>query len=131
MRILVVEDEEAIRETIRLGLEHHVGFAVETATGEDDLDIARAAACDLVIMDMHLGAGRDGLDLIEEIASVNPHVRFLVISGRREVEVAARVVAANRTDRVIDTLMKPFELEQLFIAVNRALETAPESPPEP
>ncbi len=131
MRILVVEDEEAIRETIRLGLEHHVGFKVETASGAESLDVARAAACDLVIMDMHLGSDRDGLDLIEESAAVNPHVRFLVISGRREVELAARVGSANRTNRVIDTLMKPFELEQLFIAVNRALETAPESPPEP
>ena len=126
MRILVVDDEAGIRETIRMGLEAHVGFRVETAAGVEEIDPAIAAVCDLLIVDMHLGPEGDGLDLIEEIAAINPHARFLVISGRREVEIAARVVAASRVSRVVDTLRKPFDLEQLFIAVNRALEAAPE-----
>jgi CheY-like chemotaxis protein len=121
MRILVVEDEQEVREVIRLGLEGYTGFRVATSEGSADLDVVEAAAHDLVVMDMHLGAGRDGLDLIEDIASVNPRVRFLVISGRREMEVASRVVAASRADRVVDVLLKPFEMEQLFIAVDRAM----------
>jgi DNA-binding NtrC family response regulator len=78
-------------------------------------------------MDMHLGRGRDGLDLLEEIAGVNPLVKFLVISGRREVEVASRVVAASRTGLVSDVHIKPFTLEQLFIAVDRAVPTSGEA----
>jgi DNA-binding NtrC family response regulator len=75
------------------------------------------ATLDLVITDMNMGCGRDGLDPIEEVGDLNQDVRFLVISGRREVEVAA----AARADRVSDVPIKPFELERLFIAVDRAL----------
>jgi DNA-binding NtrC family response regulator len=130
MRILVVEDEPAIRETIRLGLEDHTGFLVETATGDGDVDPPRAASADLVVMDMHLGGPLDGLDLIEEISALNPRVRFLVISGRREVEIASRIIAASRTDRVVDVLLKPFSLEQLTIAVDRAIGLSPEREPK-
>jgi two-component system, OmpR family, response regulator len=123
MRILVVDDDEGIREMVCFGLEGYTGFQVRTAVGDGDVDVAAAAACDLVIMDMHLGTPEDGLDLIEQIAAINPHVRFLVMSGRKEIEVASRVVAASKATRVIDTLIKPFEMEQLFIAVDRALST--------
>jgi two-component system phosphate regulon response regulator PhoB len=118
-RLLVVEDDETIRETIRDSLELE-GFAVTACgNGRDALQsLQRAPLGDgyaLVVLDLML-PGLGGLDVCRQLRSANDHTPILVVSARD-----------SETDRVLglevgadDYLIKPFGMREL-VARCRAL----------
>lgn len=118
-RLLVVEDDETIRETIRDSLELE-GFTVTACgNGRDALQsLQRAPQGDgfaLVVLDLML-PGLGGLDLCRQLRSANDHTPILVVSARD-----------SETDRVLglevgadDYLIKPFGMREL-VARCRAL----------
>ena len=75
-RILVVEDEDAIRETLRYNLAREGYHVLEAATGPDALDVARAERPDLILLDVML-PGLSGLEvcrvLRQESSDADPH----------------------------------------------------------
>ena len=117
-RILVVEDEQHIRELIVLhvGLEGHT--AVEVGHGNDALAIARREAFDLLILDLML-PGLDGVTLCRAIRrdSRNAETPILMLTARRE-----------ESDKVLgldsgadDYLTKPFGVRELVARVRALL----------
>jgi DNA-binding NtrC family response regulator len=124
MRILVVEDEPAVREFIKEGLESYAGFDVDTAADETAVEMCRKSRYDLVIADMHLSDDLDALAVIREITAFDQHVRFIVMTGKKRLDVATKLVQAIKGNQVISFLFKPFDLEELYIAVTRAREQA-------
>lgn len=108
-RVLVVEDEEALRLLCRVNLEL-VGHTVSEA---GSLAEARAAIeaepPDVVLLDLHLG-GEDGLELLDEIEALDLPARVVLFSGTHEVGPELRA-------RVGGVLGKPFALESLNAAV--------------
>lgn len=125
MRILVVEDESGIREFLKEGLESYTGFTVDTIGDRSAVDMARAKAYDLVIADMHLAEDLDALEIIREITAFDDHVRFIVMTGKKRLDVATKLVQALKGNQVASFLFKPFDLEELYIAVNRVRDTLP------
>ena len=108
-RVLVVEDEEALRLLCRVNLEL-VGHRVTEA---GSLGAARAAleaeTPDVVLLDLHLGH-EDGLELLDEIEALDLASRVVLFSGTSEVGPELRA-------RVGGVLGKPFALESLNAAV--------------
>lgn len=81
LSILVVDDDDAIRETIRSLLDEE-GFTVATAaTGWEALDQVDLREFDLAVVDIHLHGDFDGIDLVQHARAQQPWLRSLFISG--------------------------------------------------
>ncbi len=79
-RILIVDDEHLVADTLSLIFEKH-GFVVQAAYSADEALVrARTFAPDLLLCDINMPA-RDGLDLIEDMDREQPACRVLVLTG--------------------------------------------------
>ncbi len=119
-KILVVEDEKEMAETVAhvLRSEHHV---VEVAlSGDDALDKLRVSQYDLLILDLNL-PGADGLEICKTIRHQKRPVSILMVTGRRTVEEKERGLDLGADDY----LTKPFHLKELQARVRALLRRTP------
>ena len=115
-KILVVDDDTAMRELMALALSKE-GYEVETAaTSTAALELITPDAFDLMVTDIYLGDGT-GLDLLERCHSICPAARVILVTAHGTVETAA---SARRLG-VFDYLAKPFEINALVERVRAAL----------
>jgi two-component system, NtrC family, response regulator AtoC len=115
--ILVVDDESLIRWSIKERLSA-VGFKVrEAGTAAEALDIAREGV-DLVLLDYRL-PDADGLTVLKRIKEADPDTVVLMLTGHGSVGVA---VAAMK-EGAFHYLVKPFDLDELTVLVEKGLET--------
>ena len=99
MRILVVEDERALCETIVRSL-RRLAYSVDPCyDGDTAIDLLGSERYDLVLLDLNL-PGADGMTVLRTLRQTDRETRVLILSARSEV-------AAN------DYLAKPFHLEEL------------------
>lgn len=131
MQILVVEDEPGIRDFLKEGLEAHSELEVDTVADRIAVDMAKAKSYDLVIADMHLAENLDALEIIRDITAFDKRVRFILITGKKRLDVATKLVQALKSNQVSSFLFKPFDLEELYIAVNRVRDEPPPLSSEP
>jgi len=116
-RILVVDDEEAIREVISTLLEAQ-GFCCATrANGRQGLDAFRKDNYDLVLSDIVMPE-MDGLKLLAELRLDDPDVPVIMVTAMHDISIALEAIRAGAYDYVL----KPFEKDQLYVSVRRALE---------
>jgi UDP-3-O-[3-hydroxymyristoyl] N-acetylglucosamine deacetylase len=115
--ILVVDDEEEIRNTLR-GVLADEGFDVlEASDGRRALELLEATAPPrLAIVDVWMPE-IDGIALVERMRSQAPRLPIIVISGHGTIETAVRVIRLG----AFDFLEKPFQLDALLNVVGRAL----------
>ena len=118
--ILVVDDEQDIRELVAGVLEDE-GYDSRCAANSDDaLEAIASRRPSLVLLDVWLhGSKLGGLELLDEIKRRDPSLPVLVISGHGNLDTA---VAAIRRGAA-DFIEKPFEAERLLLMVARATET--------
>lgn len=108
MRILIVEDETDLCDTIAEGLQID-GYAVDRCyNGEEAYELIDTEAYDLVVLDLNL-PGMDGIDILTEIRKQNTALKILILSARGSVsdKVLGLDTGAN------DYLAKPFDFEEL------------------
>src|SRR5437667_1580641 len=116
--ILVVDDEENIRHTLR-GVLADEGFEVlEAPDGGRRLELLKHVAPRLAIVDVWMPE-MDGIELVERMRNQAPGVPIIVISGHGTIETAVRVIRLG----AFDFLEKPFPLDALLSVVGRALGT--------
>lgn len=116
MRVLVVDDEPAVRESIGRGLRFE-GYQVEVACdGFGALDAMRARRPDLVVLDVMMPR-LDGLETCRRLRITGDRVPVLMLTARRSVgdRVAGLDAGAD------DYLVKPFALEELLARVRALL----------
>ena len=122
-RILVVDDDDAMREMMSLALAKE-GYRVErAASAADGIAALRETEYDLVIADIYLGDGT-GLDLVDAIEDRQTDTRTILVTARGSMETAAFA----RRHGVFDYLAKPFELDLLVNRVHAALATSTTEP---
>lgn len=106
--ILVVDDNRQLREMIRAGLEI-LGYRVTVAA---DVQEARRQlqerAHSLVLSDYEMPGG-SGLQLLDYVTEVYPHLPFIMLTAHREAELARRAISTG----AVDFLAKPFALSEL------------------
>lgn len=115
--ILIVDDEEGIRQSLSDILEDE-GYAILTAqSGEECLKILKESSPDLIILDIWL-PGIDGIETLQEIKSFAPDMPAVMISGHGNIELAVKSTKIG----AYDFLEKPLSLERVVLVVRRALE---------
>ena len=125
MRILIVEDDATLRETLQRGL-IDAGHAVDTAADGDEAAWAlQAARHDIVILDLGL-PGRDGLGVLRSARQAGHAAAVLILSARDAVEDRIAGLDAGADD----SLVKPFAFEEL-VARLRSLMRRRHGAPDP
>ena len=79
-RVLVVDDEAAIRESLRMILEYEGYECLQAPTGQDGVDLASRETPDCVFLDIKM-PGMDGLEALKQIKVAVEHLPVAVISG--------------------------------------------------
>ena len=116
-RLFVVDDEESVREGVRIALEP--GYRVRTfADGESAVEALKEETPDLILMDIGL-PGMSGIDAIRAVKDFRPEVQIVVITAYEDVQT---VVAAMKCG-AFDYVVKPLHAETLETTIGNALET--------
>jgi len=115
--ILIVDDEEGIRESLSDILIDEGHETAVAASGEEAIELLDTRVPDLVFLDIWL-PGMDGLDTLDKIKSRYPDVAVIMISGHGTIETAVKATSAG----AYDFIEKPLSLERVVLAANRALE---------
>jgi DNA-binding NtrC family response regulator len=114
VRILVVDDEEIVRESLS-GWLRKDGYSVESISdGRGAIDALRAGRAAIVLLDLKM-PGMDGLQVLEEARRLRPETVFVLMTAYATVDTA---VAAMKLG-AYDYLVKPFDPEELSVLVQR------------
>lgn len=112
MRILVVEDEHKIANSIKKGLEQEM-FAADVAyTGEDGYDFASSEEYDVIILDRLL-PGMDGIEICRRLREKQIHTPILLLTAKGQVNDKVEGLNAGADDY----LTKPFAFEELLARI--------------
>lgn len=115
-RVLIVDDEEGVRITTAAILERE-GYSVATARGgREALEISADGRFDIVLLDLRL-EDMDGLALLGAMQARQPQLVAIVITGYASIETAIDALRLG----VYDYLVKPCDVDDLKLAVGRAL----------
>ena len=115
-RILVVDDEATVCQSIKLALAVE-GYYIDTAaSGEEALRRGDLSGYDLILADMMM-PGTSGLDLLKGIQTKDPAARVVIITGYPTDKAASQSLRMG----AVDFLPKPFTPAELRAAVARAL----------
>ena len=118
--ILVVDDEAAIRYSVSKTLQR-VGYSVrEASNGEDALDIIRAEAFDVVLTDIRMPPGLDGVELVRRIKDTDPDTVVILMTAYPSLNTA---VEALRLGAHV-YLIKPSSSVDIRASVQRGIERA-------
>lgn len=119
--ILIVDDEADIRHLIKDILEDE-GFETRDAHDADTaLGAVDALPPSLIILDIWLqGSRMDGIEILKAVKRDNPDVPVVIISGHGNIEIAVAAIKQG----AYDFIEKPFNIDQLLVVVNRALEAS-------
>ena len=127
--VLVIDDEEAMRECISFFLEEY-GFAVTTReNGREGLELFRLNHFDLVVTDIMM-PNMDGLTVIREFLKINPATKIIAVSG---FDMSETLLYTAKQYGAVHTLKKPFARETLIntvrdvMANNTVVEELPEN----
>jgi two-component system, NtrC family, nitrogen regulation response regulator NtrX len=115
-RILIVDDEPRIRQSLK-GVFEDEGFTTEAvSTGEDCLKKVEQDSYDLILLDIWL-PGIDGIETLRKLREKSPHTHVIMISGHATIATA---VSATKLG-AYDFIEKPLSLEHILLTVRNAL----------
>jgi putative nucleotidyltransferase with HDIG domain len=115
--ILVVDDEEAIREVVSTMLETKGYNCTAVSNGRLAQEQVKKCTPDLVLSDMIMPE-MDGIKLLEWLRSYDPEVPVIMVTAIHDISTALEAIRRG----AYDYILKPFEKDQLFLGVGRALQ---------
>ena len=124
-KILVIDDEPEVRETIAMILESHGYQVVDAKDGDGGLEALGLESPDLIITDI-LMPGRDGLETIMEMRRRSPNAKIIAISGGGSRGIFDYLDAAQSFG-ACHTIVKPFGAVALLEQVQHCLAASPQT----
>src|SRR5438876_2441767 len=116
-RVLVIDDEAAIRDSLRMTLESEGHEVVGAATGPEGLALAERESPDLVLLDVKM-PGMDGLEVLDRLRGMNDGVPVVVISGHGTISTAVEATKKG----AFDFIEKPFASDRVLVSLRNALD---------
>jgi DNA-binding NtrC family response regulator len=117
-RVLVVDDEPGVRESLRLILKERAEVTL-AVSGEEALAQVAKEHYEVILLDI-LMPGCDGLEVLERIREISPFAQVIMVTATKTVKTAVRAMKLGAYDYVT----KPFDIDELMMIVDRAVETA-------
>lgn len=114
--ILIVDDEEGIRETLSEILEDEGYQVIMASTGEEAINIFQREIPDLVFLDIWL-PGMDGIEALRVIKNLKREVPVIMISGHGTIELVVKAMQMGARDFI----EKPLSLDRVVISAKNAL----------
>jgi DNA-binding NtrC family response regulator len=116
--VLIIDDEKAIRNTLKEILEYE-NFKVEEAVdGKDALQKIEKLKLDLILCDIKMPGGMDGLELLQKFQKQIPETPVVMISGHGNIETAVEAVKKG----AYDFIQKPLDLNRLLVTIRNAMD---------
>ena len=115
--VLIVDDEELIRISIKDALGKAGFYVFQAESGERAFGLLKKSSIDLIILDLVL-PGMSGFEFLSKLKGEFPEVQVLVITAFSSIETAVESIKLG----AFDYLPKPFNLDEVIIKVKRALE---------
>jgi two-component system nitrogen regulation response regulator NtrX len=116
-RVLVVDDERGVRDSLRKVLEYEGYEVIDSKDGPTALELASEARPDVMLLDIKM-PGMDGMDVLERVRKLNPDMPVIMISGHGTIETA---VQATRLG-AFEFIEKPLDRERILLTVRNAAE---------
>jgi two-component system, NtrC family, nitrogen regulation response regulator NtrX len=117
-RVLVIDDEAGIRDSLRMTLEYEGYEFLGAATGQEGLALVEREAPDIVLLDVKM-PGMDGLEVLDRLRAMNEMLPVVMISGHATTSTAVEATKKGAAD----FLDKPFEsTERLLLTLRNALD---------
>src|SRR5205809_5616951 len=116
-RILVIDDEAAIRDSLRMTLEYEGYDFIGAATGQEGLALIEGEGPDLVLLDVKM-PGMDGLEVLDRIRALNDALPVVVVSGHGTISTAVEATKKG----AFDFIEKPFASDRVLVTLRNALD---------
>ncbi len=117
-RALVVDDEEDFLETLVKRLQKRNIDTTGVMSGEEALEIMKKKLFDVVILDVKMPGGMDGIEALREMKKIQPLAEVILLTGHASVETSIEGMKLG----AFDYLLKPIKLEELLVKLAQAFE---------
>src|SRR6202163_452324 len=117
-RILVIDDEAAIRDSLKMTLEYEGYECIGAATGQEGLALVEREAPDLVLVGVKM-PGMDGIVVLGRIRSLDGALPVVVVSGHGALSTAVEATKKG----AFDFIEKPFASERVLVSLRNALDS--------
>lgn len=114
-RILAVDDEPSMRRLLEISLKQAGYQPVLAADGREALGLLKQGGIDLVVSDLHM-PGMGGLKLLETMRADSMEIPVIIVTAQGEIATAVAAMKLGASDYIL----RPFDLETLEIAIDRA-----------
>ncbi|MDD4143683.1 MAG: sigma-54 dependent transcriptional regulator [Prolixibacteraceae bacterium] len=116
-KILVIDDERSIRNTLKDILEYEK-YEVDLAEdGKQGIDRAKHSEYDIILCDIKM-PGMDGIEVLEQLYANNPDTPVVMISGHGNIDTAVESIKKG----AYDFIEKPLDLNRLLISIRNAMD---------
>jgi DNA-binding NtrC family response regulator len=112
MKVLIIDDERAIRRALREILEFEECTVLEAENGKEGLDIAKSNALDLIFCDIKMPI-MDGTEVLDALIAEGNEVPVILISGHGTVETAVQAIKKG----AFDFIEKPLDLNRILVTL--------------
>ena len=116
-KILIIDDEKSIRNTLKEILEYEGHEVKDAADGAEGLRIATEEKFDVILCDIKMPK-MDGIEVLEKVNELSPDVPFIMISGHGTIETAVDAIKKG----AYDFIAKPLDLNRMLITLRNAME---------
>jgi two-component system nitrogen regulation response regulator NtrX len=116
-RILVIDDEAAIRDSLRMILEYENYQFIGASNGQEGLALVQRDRPDLVLLDIKM-PGMDGMEVLRKLRAIDETLPVVMISGHGTTATAVEAIRSG----AIDFLDKPLSSERVIVTLQNALE---------
>jgi len=115
--VLIVDDEKDFLETVVKRLEQRKINVTGVASGEEALELLKRQDFSVIILDVKMPGGMDGIEALRSIKKMQPHAEVILLTGHASVETSIEGLKLGAFDYVL----KPVKLEDLLARVSDAL----------
>jgi DNA-binding NtrC family response regulator len=116
-RILVVDDEEIIRNSISFILRKEGYSVTEAANGREAYDMVLAESFDIIVTDLEMPEMK-GIELLERVVQISPQLMVIIITAYGSLETAIAALRKGASDYIL----KPIEFDELLVKIRRLLD---------